>query len=154
MKKQLGQRIKAAGILLITTVPQTPQFLLMRHRDRWDLPKGHCETGETFLQTALRETEEETGIPAESISLDQSFSFQLIYPVTYKRRGDQVFEKQVQYFLGYIEHIPTLTITEHESAEWIDWNPPHTIQTQTIDPLLSAVAEHLSGKSIRPAAEP
>lgn len=29
-------------------------FLLMKHKDRYDLPKGHMEAGETEQQTALR----------------------------------------------------------------------------------------------------
>lgn len=145
MKNRTGQRVKAAGILLVTADKGAQQFLLMRHRDRWDLPKGHCEDGESFRQTALRETEEETGIASDSISLDPSFAFDLVYPVTYKRFGDQIFEKQVRYFLGYLEAKPELKITEHESAQWFDWNPPHQIQTQTIDPLLAAVAQHFSG---------
>ena len=143
MKKRPGERVKAAGILLMTIDKETTQFLLMRHHNRWDLPKGHCEDGETFRQTALRETEEETGIDSDSISLDPSFSFDLIYPVKYKRWGDQVFEKQVRYFLGKIESKPDLTITEHESAQWFDWAPPHKIQTPTIDPLLNALAQYL-----------
>jgi 8-oxo-dGTP pyrophosphatase MutT (NUDIX family) len=142
MTKRPGERVKAAGILLMTVNKGSRQFLLMRHHDRWDLPKGHCEDGESFRQTALRETEEETGIPDDSISLDSNFSFDLVYPVTYKRWGDQIFEKQVRYFLGYLQSKPELTITEHESAQWFDWNPPHQIQTQTIDPLLAAVAQH------------
>ena len=143
MKPQPSQRVRAAGILLIVTSEQPPQFLLMRHHDRWDLPKGHCEQGETFQQTALRETEEETGITADKISLDPRFSFELVYPVTYKRWGGQTFEKQVRYFLGYLKQKSELRISEHESAKWFDWNPPHKIQTETIDPLLAAVAEHL-----------
>ncbi len=145
MKKRPGERVKAAGILLMTGEPGSRQFLLMRHRDRWDLPKGHCEDGESFRQAALRETEEETGIASDAISLDPSFSFDLVYPVTYKRFGDQIFEKHVRYLLGYLETKPELKITEHESARWFDWNPPHQIQTQTIDPLLAAVAQHFSG---------
>ena len=121
------------------------QFLLLRHRDRWDLPKGHREPGETFLETALRETEEETGVAGDSIELDDGFHFELNYPVRYKRWGDQVFEKQVRYFLGTLEHKPTLLLTEHDSAEWFDWDPPHAIQAETIDPLLAAIAEHLAG---------
>ena len=35
-------------------------FLLMRHADRWDLPKGHVDPGEKKKQCALRELEEET----------------------------------------------------------------------------------------------
>jgi len=29
-------------------------FLIMEHSDRYDLPKGHMELGETEQQTALR----------------------------------------------------------------------------------------------------
>jgi 8-oxo-dGTP pyrophosphatase MutT (NUDIX family) len=122
----------------------TTEFLLMKHPNRWDLPKGHCEAGESFEETALRETEEETGISRHAIELDHRFQFALTYPVTYKKTGDQVFEKQVHYFLGYLQAKPPLALTEHESAEWFRWNPPHQIQAQTIDPLLAAVAAYLS----------
>lgn len=143
MKKRPGERVKAAGILVMTTDAEFRQFLLMRHRNRWDLPKGHCEKGESFRETALRETAEETGIAPTSIEIDEAFSFDLVYPVTYKRWGDLVFEKQVRYFLGFIEKKPKLKITEHESAEWFQWSPPHQIQSQAVDPLLAAVAQHL-----------
>ena len=118
----------------------------MRHRDRWDLPKGHCEKDETFRETALRETEEETGISPALISLDPDFCFELTYPVTYRRRGHQIFQKQVRYFLGTLGEKPPLVLTEHESAQWFDWDPPHQIQSQTIDPLLAAVATHLEAR--------
>lgn len=142
---QAGQIVRAAGFLLMTQPGQDAkrEFLLMRHRDRWDLPKGHCEQGESFLETALRETEEETGIPQANISVDPDFCFQISYPVVYKRSGNQQFDKQVQYFLGFLSEKPSLQLTEHESAEWLSWNPPHQIQSQTIDPLLAAVAQHL-----------
>jgi len=143
-QKRPGKIVKAAGILLMTPHQNPSDFLLMRHRERWDLPKGHCETNESFVETALRETEEETGISRSAIDLDPDFHFDSIYPVTYKRWGDKVFEKQVRYFLGFVDSIPSLTLTEHESAEWFPWNPPHQIQTQTIDPLLAAVENHLS----------
>lgn len=133
---------RAAGILLLTrTRPR--QFLLMRHADRWDLPKGHCDPGESDLQTALRETEEETGIDRDSIALVPDFRFELSYPVRYKRNGKQLFQKTVVYLLGEIESAVTPTLTEHQSFQWFDWNPPHRIQSQTIDPLLDAVARHM-----------
>lgn len=147
MKKVPGQRVKAAGILLMTDSPALPEFLLLRHADRWDLPKGHCEEGESFQDAALRETEEETGIPAKDINLDDHFVFELTYPVTYLRPGDQTFEKQVRYFLGYLSVKPELRLTEHEGAKWFAWNPPHQIQAETIDPLLAAVASHRKGRA-------
>ena len=37
--------------------------ILMIHRNgRWDLPKGHMESGESTAQCALREVEEECGV--------------------------------------------------------------------------------------------
>jgi len=34
-------------------------------RDHWDVPGGHCEPGEHPMETAVRETLEETGCPIE-----------------------------------------------------------------------------------------
>ncbi len=42
------------------------KMLLIKRNDRWDLPKGKVEVGETLLQAALREVEEETGIKVGS----------------------------------------------------------------------------------------
>lgn len=51
--------VKAAGGLVSDA---HDRMLLIRRFDRWDLPKGKVEAGETLAQAALRETEEETGI--------------------------------------------------------------------------------------------
>lgn len=118
------------------------QFLLMRHSDRWDLPKGHAEPGETPRQTALRETEEETGIDVSRITLDDAFVYSITYPVTYRDHGDRVFEKRVTFFIGYVDQPWPVNCTEHVGHEWFRWNPPHRIQAQTIDPLLAAVDAH------------
>jgi bis(5'-nucleosidyl)-tetraphosphatase len=142
MKISPRKRVTAAGILLMTGIPNSVEFLLMRHPTRWDLPKGHCEAGESFLETALRETEEETGIPANTIEIDPRFEFDLIYQVQYAQTGDQLLDKQVRYFLGFLDQKPELILTEHSSAAWYLWRPPHKIQTQTIDPLLDSIARH------------
>ncbi|KAA5544586.1 NUDIX domain-containing protein [Roseiconus nitratireducens] len=133
---------RAAGILIMTR-RRPNQFLLMRHVDRWDLPKGHSEPGESVVETALRETEEETGISGQDIEIDPDFCFQLVYPVRYKKRDNQPFRKQVVYLLGKIDDPVTPDLTEHLSFQWFDWSPPHQIQEQTIDPLLDAVRRHL-----------
>lgn len=144
MKKQPGEVVRAAGILLIHSADEPQEFLLMRHPHRWDLPKGHCEAGESWIEKALRETTEETGIDRRHITLDPEFSFDLCYPVTYRRYGNQRFDKQVRYFIGYLNEKPSLTLTEHESASWFGWHPPHRIQAQTIDPVLAAAEKHFN----------
>ena len=140
--------ISAAGILLMVR-PRTDErgathFLLMRHADRWDLPKGHAESGESPLQTAIRETEEETGIAGDQLWLDPNFQFSITYPVLVRRFGDRPVQKTVRLFLGFIDHPRAIRCTEHAGYQWFDWPPAGPIQAQTIDPLLAAVASHLA----------
>lgn len=53
--------VRAAGG--IVTAPDGTMLLILRN-GRWDLAKGKVEPGETLLQAALREVQEETGIKA------------------------------------------------------------------------------------------
>lgn len=131
--------IDAAGILLFALeVP--PKFLLMRHHNRWDLPKGHAESGEVTLTTALRETEEETGIPASEVAVDPDFQYVVEYDVRGQKRGN--YRKRVTYLIGYLSATRPLVLTEHIGYLWWSWPQPDGIQAQTIDPLLNAVRSH------------
>lgn len=110
-----------------------------QHPNRYDLSKGHQEEGENDLQTALRETHEETGIPADNISLANGFSFTETYFPTYKRFGGKKVEKTIRIFAGLTtaEGVAKLKLTEHKGCEWLPWKPPHSsIQKKTIDPLV------------------
>lgn len=51
--------VRAAGGII---TDDEGNMLLIRRNNRWDLPKGKVEDGETLLQAALREVQEETGI--------------------------------------------------------------------------------------------
>lgn len=136
---------EAAGLLLVVMVPTSrwpEQFLLMRHADRWDLPKGHREPGESLQETALRETEEETGILSDQIGLVDDFAYHIQYEVTYRSAPRDRVQKRVTYFIGRISAPCPVVCTEHIGYEWFPWQPPHFIQEQTIDPLLSSVHEY------------
>ena len=138
-----GGIVHAAGVLLMTPADEPSEFLLMRHPKRWDLPKGHRDPGENDLQTALRELQEEIGVDPKRITIDPGFQFEIRYPVTYKRWPGRTLEKCVRYFLGFIDQKPDLVLTEHEGFRWWAWSPPHSIQPETIDPLLESVHQHL-----------
>lgn len=139
--------VEAAGLLLVSCSPSggpPDHFLLLRHHDRWDLPKGHCEPGESLIQTALRETEEETGIPANEIGLLDGFVFTLEYPVTYSAPRVRSCVKRVSYFLGQLPAPRGVCCTEHQTFKWFVWSPPHEIQSQTVDPLLNAAESYFA----------
>ena len=136
------RHIQAAGVLVTRGQP-VESFLLLRHRDRWDLPKGHLDAGETEIQCALRELEEETGIRPADVDLDGEFQWSIEYEVDSKRFGERC-RKTVVYFLGRLVRDVPIVPTEHASWQWFTWQPPHHIQPQTIDPLLAAVEAHLT----------
>ncbi len=134
-------QVKACGVLLYKEQPER-QVLLMRHADRWDIPKGHVEPGEDELTCALRETEEETGIAAPAIEIDPDFCFKEVYYPRYKRFDYQQVEKTLVVFLGRVADDVEINPTEHQGFEWLRWAPPHSIQQFTIDPLLAALERH------------
>lgn len=117
-------------------------FLLMRHADRWDLPKGHVDPGEKKKQCALRELEEETGISSGDIRIDDDFKFKEKYVVSGKRNSNQKKQKTLTIYLAELTRPVDIVPTEHIGFEWIDWNPPHQIQENSIDPLLNQLADH------------
>jgi ADP-ribose pyrophosphatase len=66
------RQVKSCGVLLFRRQPEMA-FLLLRQHHRYDLPKGHQEKGESDLDCALRELEEETGYSARRWSLALKF---------------------------------------------------------------------------------
>ena len=133
---------KSCGFLIVRGEP-VREFLLMRHVDRWDLPKGHVDPGETEMQCALRELSEETGITANDIDVIDGFRFTMQYPVWAKRDG-RLYNKTLIVFLARLVREVRINPTEHGGYQWFPWNPPHKIQERTIDPLLTAVEDFIA----------
>jgi bis(5'-nucleosidyl)-tetraphosphatase len=129
----------------------TPQlsFLLMQKPTRYDLPKGHVEFGEDEITCALRELYEETGIEASTLHLDNTFRFLTTYQTCNKRYGDEVVEKTVVIFLGWLKQDVKIKLSEHDGYTWVNWNPPHAIQTKTINPLLEHLERYLQENDFR-----
>jgi bis(5'-nucleosidyl)-tetraphosphatase len=136
---------KSCGFLIVRGDP-VREFLLMRHADRWDLPKGHVDPGESEIECALRELNEETGITADDIEIIEGFRFTTHYQVRSKRDG-RLIDKTLIIFLARLNREVRIDPTEHGGYQWFPWNPPHSIQSRTIDPLLGELAKFLKTKN-------
>lgn len=132
---RMPQPVLAAGYLIFCRKPSV-SFLLMKHANRWDLPKGRLDPGETIEQAAMRELCEETGFLRREIEPVEEFRFTLKYELPAKK-GQKPRPKELTIFLGWMEEARTPILTEHEGFAWFHWNPPHSIQSTTIDPLLT-----------------
>lgn len=74
-------------------------YLIILHRKgHWAFPKGHQDDGETALETACREFEEETGLTSymalPELSFSESYQF---------RMGGTTVDKTVQYFAALVK---------------------------------------------------
>lgn len=143
----MHQEPKSCGILLVCGAP-VRSFLLMRHADRWDLPKGHVDPGETEIECALREMHEETGITPGQVTLDPDFRYVQQYEVLSNRYDSHAPPKTVLktlvIFLARVEREFEIEVTEHAGFRWFRWSsPPVSIQVRTIDPLLKQLDEYL-----------
>ena len=133
-------KLKSCGFLIIKEDPNL-SFLLMKHSDRWDLPKGHVDPGESNIECALRELEEETGITTADIEIDKNFKYKHKYFVKYKGNGER--KKKLIIYLARLIRDVEIVPTEHEDFEWRPWNPPHSIQRKTIDGVLKQLEKIL-----------
>ena len=139
------RKIVSCGVLIVQGDP-IERFLLMEHADRLDLPKGHLDAGETELECALRELEEETSIRSSDIQLVPGFRFTHDYSVRPKKYNREECRKTLAIFLGRLMCDVEIIPTEHLGFHWVEFDPPHTIQAQTIDPLLAELCQFLGDK--------
>lgn len=61
----------SCGAVVYRKINDRPQVLLVKQSssdDAWGIPKGHMEDGETYTETAVRETKEEAGIDIQIIT--------------------------------------------------------------------------------------
>lgn len=144
-------QVRSCGVLLFRQQPELG-FLLLRHPHRYDLPKGHVDEGESDHACALRELEEETGIAAAKVRLDDTFRFEHVYYPRYRRYGGEHVRKTVVVFLGWLDEEVPIRVSEHEGHEWIPWPPPpRRFGTGTIDELVAAVTRWGVSRGLLPA---
>lgn len=111
----MGKR--ACGFVIFRRIQGQIQYLLMQTsygEHHWTPPKGHTKSGETDLQTAYRETQEEAGLTKEDLKIYDGCRQEMRYLVRDK-------PKTVIYWLAeLINNTKTVTMSdEHRDFKWL-----------------------------------
>lgn len=107
-------RIAAGGIVR----NEYGHILMIKRNGLWDLPKGHMDNGETVLQTAIRETREETGISVLNAGAHFDDTRHLYYI------GDKLVLKKSVWFLMSSFSTEVLTPQTEENITETKWADP------------------------------
>ena len=108
----------SAGIVLFRKEKSKKLFLLLHYPSgHWDFVKGKMEKGESTHQTAIRETEEETGIT--DITFIENFEEWIEYNFQYQ---GELVNKKVVFFLAETKTEDVKISHEHQNYAWMDYN--------------------------------
>ena len=80
----------------------------------WTFPKGHLEKGETWLEAALREVEEETGWRCRNRGLLSNVTYR------FERKGRPVFKRVRWYRMEPVEKTGKPDADEIRKTKWVE----------------------------------
>ncbi|XP_044748461.1 bis(5'-nucleosyl)-tetraphosphatase [asymmetrical] [Coccinella septempunctata] len=107
----------AAGFIIFRRFTGVIEFLLLQSSNgehHWTPPKGHTDPGETDLQAAYRETNEEAGLVKSDFKVFENEKFTLNYDVKGK-------PKTVHYWLAELtDNNACIKLSnEHQDYKWL-----------------------------------
>lgn len=140
-RQRRQQKRLSAGVIVARESEHGLLFLLLRAFRHWDFPKGMVESGETPLEAARREVEEEAGIS------DLEF-----------RWGDAYFEtppynrgKVARYYLAVTTETevtlapnPQTGRLEHVEYRWVSFEQAWHLASPRVQRVLNWVAQRLN----------
>nr|XP_034172773.1 bis(5'-nucleosyl)-tetraphosphatase [asymmetrical] [Osmia lignaria] len=108
---------RASGFVIFRRMQGAIEYLLMQvsyGEHHWTPPKGHVDPGESDMETALRETEEEAGFIASDLKIFNDAKQELKYEVKGK-------PKIVVYWLAELLNPdkPVRLSHEHQAFKWL-----------------------------------
>jgi len=141
---------RSAGIILFKNTPEGRKYLILRasrnvHEERaefWDIAKGELDKGESGIEAAKREVNEETGIKNFNLILD--FKFTARY---FTKRDGKTIPKFVAVFLAKVPADGEVKLSsEHDAFEWVTLGEASK-KLSTMKKALYAAEEHFKTKS-------
>ncbi|NNE03941.1 MAG: NUDIX domain-containing protein [Eudoraea sp.] len=116
--KKIPLEIAAGGVV----TNKKGKVLFIYRNDKWDLPKGKLDKGETIKQCALREVEEETGVEGLKIENFLKTTYHI-----FKKNGKYKL-KEVHWFAMKTSFKGKLKGQKSEGIEKVKWKGPEKIK--------------------------
>lgn len=129
--------VDAAGGIVLN---KNGELLMIYRRNKWDLPKGKSEKGETIIETAEREVEEECGIQVKVID-DYFVSYH-----TYTHKNERVLKRTYWYKMSLISDKDMKPQIEEEIEEirWMNRSQMHKALQDSYPSIAQVINETLS----------
>ncbi|KPM47481.1 NUDIX hydrolase [Jiulongibacter sediminis] len=118
------------------------EILMIYRRNKWDLPKGKAEKGETIIETAEREVEEECGIEVKVID-DYFVSYH-----TYTHKNERVLKRTYWYKMSLIsdDNMQPQLEEEIEEIRWMNRSEMHKALEDSYPSIAQVIDETISQK--------
>ncbi|CAG9184958.1 NUDIX domain-containing protein [Cupriavidus pinatubonensis] len=124
---------RSAGLVVMRQFDGQWRCLVLRVYRNWDYPKGQPEPGEELLQTALRETTEETGLS----------ELEFPWGEDYRETAPYSKGKVARLYLALSHHgevslpvSPELGRPEHHEFRWVPLGAAHELMPSRFWPIL------------------
>ena len=110
---------RAAGLIIFRRkcFNEPIEYLLLQTsygKHHWTPPKGHVDPGESDMETALRETEEESGLERGSLNVMENIRRTLNYEVRGKPKTVIYWPAEVKDY-----NVPIRLSREHQDYKWL-----------------------------------
>ncbi|MDO8504770.1 MAG: NUDIX domain-containing protein [Candidatus Liptonbacteria bacterium] len=153
--RQIKKQVVAGFVIFRRTEDGVKYLLLYRRGQYWNFPKGHFELGEASLDTALRETKEETGIGKEDLRIISDF--RAYEKFSFDRGNERIFDTVILYLAETKKVQVTIVPREHSGYAWFLYHDALKVvgkQYAGTKRVLRLANEFIKGKQRRPAGPP
>lgn len=134
--------IQAAGGVVI----RDQQLLFIHRNEKWDLPKGKIDKGETVEDAALREVNEECGIKGHSIVKKLPATYHIYQSPDKKSKGKWILKETFWFEMNYFNNENGRPQTEENitQVKWFEKSGLDEVLANTYENLKQVIAIYLA----------
>ncbi len=135
----MSARVLSAGVVILHWQNDHYRYLLLRAYNYWDFPKGIVEAGETPLEAAIREVEEETTL--KELNFHWGDVFRETPPYNHGRKIARYYIAETPHMRVGLPVNPLLGRPEHSEFRWVTRAEAWRLMTPRVQTVLQWVDE-------------